>query len=45
MDLELADLAKRDGRRDGGTDKPAYTDAWTHLKTIRGPCYNAMENQ
>ena len=41
MDLELADLAKRDGPTDlqmdgrtyGKTDKPAYKDAWTHLDT------------
>ena len=39
MDLELADLAKRDGRTDGQTDgrtdKPAYRDVWTHLKTCK----------
>ena len=46
MDLELADLAKRDGQTDGQTDRrtdgrtdgrrdiPAYRDVWTHLKTI-----------
>ena len=36
MHLKLPDLAKRDGPRDGRTygrtDKPAYRDAWTHLK-------------
>ena len=40
MDLELTDLAKRDGRTDGQTDgwtngrtdKLAYRDVWTHLK-------------
>ena len=39
MDLELADLAKRDGRtdgrKDGQTDKPAYRDVWTHLKSYK----------
>ena len=36
MDLELADVAQFEGRTDrrtkGRTVKPAYRDAWTHLK-------------